>query len=145
MYTSAIYFYVFLIHFFHFVDSLLDLTVTPTEDGGVTTTWRVPEGSPEFSYFYLDYTHFNSYHYGFWKTFHISNSDVQLNTTTNLYSYYHTGFTISSYDDYINSNYVGNGSYLISVIGYTGQAYWFSDEVLFTPGETSGVVNMWRL
>ena len=130
---------------FHFADSLLDLTVTPTEDGGLTTTWRVPEGSPEFSYFNVYYTRFNSYYYGYWRSYSISNSDLQLNTTTNLYSYYHPEFTYFSYHDYINHNYyIGNGSYLITVIGYTGQAYWFSDEVLFTPGETSAVVNMWH-
>ena len=115
-------------------DSLMDFALTSVEGNGFTTTWRVPEGSGDFSYFQMYFTFFSSNNYR--RSITVYPSDDRLNMTDDWYIFQFAGLhTLNSYEDYDQDSYGrGNGSFLITVVGYDGTGYWFSDDLMFTPG-----------
>ena len=140
MYIYKMYF----INLFHFTASLLNLTVAETDDGdGFIATWIVPEGAPEFRYFYLYITSLKSTTH--WVDIYIYRSDARLTRTGNTYTFTFSGF-LALVDYYAYTNVYGHrrkinvgGPHLINVVGYVNSynQYWFSDDAIFDPNGKS--------
>ena len=115
-------------------DSLLDLALASVDGDGFTATWTVSEGSPDFSYFKVYFTFFSSNNYR--QSITVYPSDNRLNMTDDWYIFQFAGLhTLNRYEDYDQDSYGrGNGSFLITVVGFDGIGYWFSDDLMFTPG-----------
>ena len=101
---------------------------------GFMATWRVPQGMSDFTYFRMYFTFFNSNNYR--RSITIYPSDNRLNRTGDMFSFAFAGLhSLSSYEDYYSDVYGrGNGSFLITVVGNDDTGYWFSNDVMFTPG-----------
>ena len=119
--------------------------MTATDDGdGFIATWMVPEGAPEFRYFYLYITSLESTTH--WVQIYVRLSDAPLTKIGNTYTFTFSGFlALGDYNSY--TNVYGNrrkvnvgGPHLINVVGYTNSYYsqhWFSDDVIFHPNGKS--------